>query len=418
MNELEIYDELVEEFQKMGLELQLTSNGYSIIYNENLENIIISILNDFYYFEGYNILLQNKDGEMSVSIDTNIDDLTRGMLLNQIGDSIDRYLEDFDYLSSMNPELKILYESFKSSLEYSGNFGIGFLNKPTSKKYIVKTDIYEMKEILEKAGFEFDGDKIIVPEEKMESFYEILKSTNNKEDDISNKIDDKKENTANSKVDFYEKIITTAAGIDTIVRLSIVKQDKEEGQYDRLVNISYISKETGVLTSNEVIGYEDAYEFDNNVLPSIIDGFQKNIVLSGREVEVNEVDSTKCYLTSGVGGNDIYLDGYYVNGIRSLLDYNNEYNMVDNNEADLKEMYEDEVVDKPEGEITFEGEVTDTKDNSEEFSYSEDGPKKVKKLGEMPTGTNNHGLSNSISLALFLAIDVVAIFVGLFLLMH
>ena len=410
MNELEIYDELVEECQKIGLELKLTSNGYSIVYNENLENIILSLLNDFYSYEGYNLLLQNHEGELSISLDTNYQDLTRVMLLNQIGDSIDRYLDNFDYLASMNSELKAFYDMFKSSLEYSGNFGIGFLNSPTKKKYIIKTDMPEMKGVLEKAGFEFEGDKVVVPGEEIDRFYEILEMEQNKEGE---KEEDKKED--NSKVDFYEKIITTAAGIDTIVRLSIVKQDKEEGQYDRLVNISYISKETGVLTSNEVIGYEDAHDFDNNVLPSIIDGFQKNVVLSGRKVEVNEVNSTKCYLTSGNGENDIYLDGYYVNGIRSLLDYNSEYNLV-NEDVNLQELYKEEIIDKPEDESTFEGDVTDTKDDSEELSYSEEGPKMVKKLGEMPS--NERGLSNSVSLALFLAIDVVAIFVGLFLLMH
>ena len=64
-------------------------------------------------------------------------------------------------------------------------------------------------------------------------------------------------------------------------------------------------------------------------------------------------------------------------------------------------------------EVIFNDGITDTAS-----SLSEEGPKMVKKLGEVPTGTNNHGLSNSVSLALFLAIDVVAIFVGLFLLMH
>ena len=62
-------------------------------------------------------------------------------------------------------------------------------------------------------------------------------------------------------------------------------------------------------------------------------------------------------------------------------------------------------------EVIFNDGITDTAS-----SLSEEGPKMVKKLGEIPS--NERGLSNSVSLALFLAIDVVAIFVGLFLLMH
>lgn len=49
--------------------------------------------------------------------------------------------------------------------------------------------------------------------------------------------------------------------------------------------------------------------------------------------------------------------------------------------------------------------------------YLEDGPKMVRKLGEMPSGHNNRGFSNSISLILFLAIDLIAIGVGLLFLM-
>jgi len=69
---------------------------------------------------------------------------------------------------------------------------------------------------------------------------------------------------------------------------------------------------------------------------------------------------------------------------------------------------------------TFEEQVTDAqedKDMVEENSLSNDGSKMVKKLGEVPKN-NNFGFSNYISIALFLAIDVAAIFVGVFLLVN
>ena len=59
--------------------------------------------------------------------------------------------------------------------------------------------------------------------------------------------------------------------------------------------------------------------------------------------------------------------------------------------------------------------------NDEAFAldkpYLEEGPKMVRKLGEMPSGNNNRGFSNSVSLILFLAIDLIAIGVGLLFLM-
>ena len=70
-----------------------------------------------------------------------------------------------------------------------------------------------------------------------------------------------------------------------------------------------------------------------------------------------------------------------------------------------KPLVENEAV--PFEEVIFNDKILD-----ENETLTQEGPKLVKTMGD------NRGLSNSVSLALFLAIDVVAIFVGLFLLMH
>lgn len=301
-----------------------------------------------------------------------------------------------------------------------------------------------MKKILEEAGFiiENDGKRVIVPKENEKYLqeyldkavavaekYEYEDNENIVTEEQSNEIIVVSEEEAKSTVEYFEKILYDQKGNDIVVRLSIVKQSSEDSKYERLVNISYISKETGMLTSNQVIAYENGFQFDNDVLPVVIDGFQKNINLSGKEVFVNPVDSTKCYLSSGDSDNDIYLDGYNIDGVRSLLDYNKDYNMVgdENNKVNLSELQNDEIIEEVELGETFEEQVTDTEDELEveeensynnDDSYSRDGPRKTLSLGEMPTSPNNHGLSNSVSLVLFLAIDIVAIFVGLFLIMH
>lgn len=288
-----------------------------------------------------------------------------------------------------------------------------------------------MKQILEKAGFTVDGKKVVIPEGKQENIQEYLERAvkeAEKYENVNSLENSEKESEiiavspeeAQSTVEYFEKIVSDQNGNDMVVRLSIVKQSGEDNSYDRLVNISYINKETGVMTSDQIFGYIDGFQFDNDVLPSIISGFQRNIVLSGKEVSVNEVNSTKCYLNGGNEGSSVYLEGYNVDGVRSLLDYNREHDLTgdENNQVDLNNSYDEGVIEEAKDGITFEGEVTDTKDDetkeNSEDSYSQDGPKMVKTLGEMPT--NNHGLSNSVSLTLFLAIDIVAIFVGFFLL--
>jgi len=423
-----LYERLVEEFQAMGIVFSKGVNGYSIIYNENIENIIAKLLQDFYLREGYNILLQNKNGDICISIDNNSRDISDNILFDQIGDSLDKYVSDFDYLASMSSELTFVYELFKESFNYSGNFGIGFQNVPTKMKYVIKTDIPDMIDSLEKAGFEVKDNKVIVLEENISKFYDMierakedLKTKNLEQENID--FDDNTNEEENSKVDFYEKVVTTAAGLNAIVRLSIVKQDKDDSQYNRLVNISYFDKNTGVLTSDEVFGYNDGYQFDNEVLPSIIDGFSQNEVLSGKDIHVNGIDSTKCYLTTGDNENTIFLEGYNVNDVHSILDRDRENNLVgdENGRIDLNQLTEDGVIRETKmKDETFEEQVTDAQDDKdmvEENSLSNDGSKMVKKLGEVPKN-NNFGFSNYISIALFLAIDVAAIFVGVFLLVN
>lgn len=288
-----------------------------------------------------------------------------------------------------------------------------------------------MKKILKETGFIVEDKRVIIPEDKENNVQEYLDKavalaeevenkdvvqTSNSEDEITLVT----EAEAKSTVEYFEKVIRDANGEDIVVRLSIVKQNSEDTDYERLVNVSYFSKVNGNLTGKEIIGYENGDQFDKDVLPSIIDGFQKNVSLSGKQVQFSATDSTKCYLSNGE--DDIYLDGYNVDGVRSLLDYNRTYGLVgdENDEIDFKSLYEDDLVEEMQDGMSFEGEVTDTKDeeevNEESYSESLEGPRMVKKLGEMPT--NNHGLTNSIGLVFYLAIDMIAIGVGLYLLMH
>lgn len=429
MSELELYNELVHNFKNFDLELSKDLNGYSFTYNEKIDNMIAKLLNDLYLLEGCNILLQNKNGEARFSISTNNNEMLTIVLLDKIEKSYNSYIDEIDYITSMDEDISLIYNTFKSSFLYKGNFGIGIQNIPSKKKYIIKTDMVEMLKNLEMFGFEIQDNKVIVPESEKERFFEMLERVNEKlnnkqtEEEDNLLSDDGEEKNDNSEVDFYEKVVTTAAGLNAIVRLSVVKQNKDESGYDRLVNISYIDKNAGTLTSNEVFGYENGYQFDKDVLPSIIDGFKKNFVSSGKEVDVNEIDSTKCYLSSLDNENDIYLEGYNVNDVKSLLDYDKEHNLVGDEQGriDLNQLTDDGVIKKSELEgDTFEEQVADIKldnDISEDNSLSNDGVKMVKKLGEMPTN-NYYGFSNYIGIALFLAIDVVAIIVGIFLLIN
>lgn len=84
--------------------------------------------------------------------------------------------------------------------------------------------------------------------------------------------------------------------------------------------------------------------------------------------------------------------------VNTKLETEEELALIDSNEVPFEE-------------VIFNDDIDNVKD-----TLTEEGPKMVKKLGVL--SSDERGLSNSISLALFLVIDVVAIFVGLFLLMH
>ena len=104
--------------------------------------------------------------------------------------------------------------------------------------------------------------------------------------------------------------------------------------------------------------------------------------------------------------------GFEIEGNRCFLPNSNELEVVNhleiaNQELDAKEMSLVKNEDIPFEEVIFNDNNLD-----ENETLTQEGPKLVKTMGD------NRGLSNSVSLALFLAIDVVAIFVGLFLLMH
>jgi len=281
-----------------------------------------------------------------------------------------------------------------------------------------------MKEVLKESGFQVNGNKVTVPEgmedrvaEYLEKANQVLEQQESVEIEVQ-ETEDLKEITVVSKedsasqVDFYEKILQNKNGEDVLVRLSIVKQNDEESQFERLVNVTYMSKQTGMVTSNQVFGYEDGYQFDKDVLPTIIDGFQRNVVLSGRTVDVDEVNPTKCYLTAGEGSDSVTLDGYYVDGVRSFLDYDRSHNVLGDEEGkvNLSELEEDDVISEVTPSGTFEDQITDA------GAKEQNGPKLTKTLGEMPN--SRAAFSNWMNLGLFLVIDVVAIAVGIYLLIR
>lgn len=284
-----------------------------------------------------------------------------------------------------------------------------------------------MKRVLAKAGFIVEDNKVFIPKQDETLVSEYLERASyiiQREQELNDLYEeemqeeelviDARENE-NSKVDLWEKIIQDKNGEDVLVRLSIVKQDAKEEQFDRLVNVTYVSKQTGIVTSNQVFGYEDGYQFDQDVLPQIIDGFTRNISLSGKEITVDEKDSTKCYLTAGEDSDSIYLEGYYVDGIRSLIDYDKEYNLFGDEEGQiyLSDLQENNIVSDVDTYETFEENV------SNQNEQEQDGPKLSKSLGEMPVSSNAiAGFSNWMNLLMFLCIDVVAIVVGFYLLLH
>lgn len=121
-----LYEQLVNDFSTRGIKFSKVSNGFSIEYREDCENIIIKLLLDFYNFTGYNILLLNQNGKYSLCIESQInDDYT---LLERIRNSINGYEKAINYVSFMERDVKNVFSLFKKSFRYPGNFGIGVKN--------------------------------------------------------------------------------------------------------------------------------------------------------------------------------------------------------------------------------------------------------------------------------------------------
>lgn len=121
-----LYEQLVNMFSSKGIKFSKVSNGFSIEYREDCENIVVKILLDFYRFTGYNILLLNQNGRYSICIESQIkDDFT---LLERINNSINSYVTSTNYISFMEQDVKTVFNLFKKSFRYPGNFGIGVKN--------------------------------------------------------------------------------------------------------------------------------------------------------------------------------------------------------------------------------------------------------------------------------------------------
>ena len=121
-----LYAQLVNDFSSKGIKFSKVSNGFSIEYREDCENIVVKILLDFYRFTGYNVLLLNQNGKYSICIESQInDDFT---LLERIRNSMSSYVNTTNYVSFMEQDVKTVLSLFKKSFRYPGNFGIGVKN--------------------------------------------------------------------------------------------------------------------------------------------------------------------------------------------------------------------------------------------------------------------------------------------------
>ncbi len=410
-------NELLEQLKQAGISTRFDGKTVSFVYDEKSQDYLEKLLVDFYDQANYDLLLLNQNGSSQIRINGNQANLDPSLLFERLSWSLSTYDQTVDYVEKMNPQLRNSYELFKRSLEYEGKFGIGVQNLPNQKKYRIRTDMKEMLEVLRKAGFVVEGNQVRFPEEMGRSLEEAL-SMALQELSPASKSKEQPEELAvgESKVDYYEKFVRNKTGENILVRMAIVKQNKEDSQYDRLITVSYIDKENGVAVSNEVFGYEDGYQFDQDALPSIIDGFSKNVTSSGREVTVNEMNSTTCYLSSGDNEDSIYLEGYSVNSIESIVAADKEHNLFGNEEGkiNLQQLEQDDVIQQEENlQPSFEEQVTGN-------NSPEKGPTRVLKLGEMPTSssTSSSGLANYGSLIFFLVVDVLAIAVGIYLLMQ
>ncbi len=412
----DLYQDVQEKLSNYDLELSSSENGYSISFKQDKDNVLLKIFQEVCLKKGYNLLLKNQNGNCSLVIYTNNPSIDLNYLLTDIRSAMNLYEENHNYLSEMDKEIANIYELFKNSLNYPGNFGIGIANYSTNKKYMVKTDMKEMQELLKQQGLEFEDNRLVVSslaeEEIQNAFLKAVQTIQDKSiENQEKKEKDEVPELSSFQDHIYERLLATATGLNAHIRLSILHDGEELSE--RIIQATYIHKEDGVIANKETLEYKDGEDFDNNILPQIIEDFQKNVLLDGKNVEVNEVDPTKCYLHSEGEENDIYLEGYDVNQIRSLVTSSKEDLLSPKAEKrnDLQEEQINPSVDEIPSSKNFE-EMTMDSPIKEESSE-----KKIlhKSLGEYPT--SRAGLSNWMMLAFFLAIDFVAIAVGVYFLL-
>lgn len=427
MNE---FNHLINEFQQVGIEAKFDGKVVSLSYDRDKSAIVEKLLFDFYDRKNLDLRLLNDNGNCNMMINWNQPTLPQGMLFQELSRSLASYDSKIDYQEKMRSELKNFYELFERSFNYEGRFGIGVQNFYDHKSYRIRTNMDEMLEVLRNAGFVVEGGKVTFPSNGMISIDDAFANAIRGLDNLDKSMEDDKAKEENklapgeSKVDIYEKVVKNEAGKDVLVRMSIVNQNIENNP-DRLVTVSYIDPDTGVATINNAFEYEDGYKFDKYVLPEIIDGFSKNVQLSGRDVHVDSTDSTKLY--SGGSDEGVILEGA-VDSDKSIVAADKENNLFgdEDNQVNLWKLEQDDVIDyKNTPGTTLEEQVTDNTMNDDvqqqeqensEYVIEESGPKLVRKLGEMP-GPNNFGLANHMSLIFFLAVDIAAIVVGIYLLM-
>lgn len=436
-------DELLTALSVTGFKAKFENNTMSIVYDEISKPYLEKVLLDFSNIKGYQFRLatSNGHGEFLFGLNNKEEDV-KDFARNLKG-ALATFDASVNYQERLSDQEKEIYDLFQNALKFDGKFGFGIQNLEVVKKIVIKTDIPELEESLRNAGFAMEDGKIRLVTKKDEDFAIRLHEANV---EIENKLEKQEEvNTeepeeikpGESELDVYEKYVKDANGEDVIVRMSVVKQNKEDSEYERLVNISYLSPD-GLVTSKEVLGYEDGHNFDDNALPTIIEGFHKDITSSGRKVEVSEVNPGKCYITGGDNQNSIYLDGYDVDYVQSIVAKDKEHNLVGDvdDTLDLSELAQNNVVEEAEmlGEQTFEEEVIgqDLDDNVPEEQYDDseneysnkeqvktnDGKKMIRTLGTHPAynGNSSSGLVNYLGLIFFFAVDILAIVLGIYLL--
>lgn len=427
-----LYDILMREFQEVGLQAQYDGKStISIDYDEKSRSYLEKLLLDFHDKDGYNIRFLKSSNRASFTLGVGDQNIPSSSFFDHVLDSLESYEEEKDYTKSFDIECEKLYHLFKESFQYEGNFGIGLQNHGEGiRKCVIKTDMKEFLEILQVLDIPVRDHRVMIEQSEEKSIASVLESIHQEvlkrstlQEETRQDVVETDDNVIkmDPTVDIYEKIIQDKGGEPVVVRLSITKQTKEDDEvYERLVNVSYIDQDSGISTSNQVFGYEDGYAFDHDVLPHIIDGFSRDAELAGRKVTLKENQPGSCYIQSGDGEDSISLDDYPVDNVRSLLTYEQENHLFGDEEGkiDLQQLHEDNVISPTDKGLTFEEDVADesmSEDVPKEEGLENDGPKMVKKIGEMPS---NSGVANWMGIALFLTIDVVAIAIGIYLLLQ